>query len=164
MCIYVPQGYGSRHVCVCVSICLFTKSHLTSVHPENGVTDSAGNVGQNLCGAFLWNCFSTSCIVWLPCSQPFSHCGIHICASAMQTMGRGLGSRNILEFCKFCDCYASVWCLHDHLQLTSFPCVLAHHPEVRVYLTLTIKYAYLILRFFQLSLFAGINKCAMHDV
>ena len=40
------EGYGSR-VCVCVCVCV---SHLTSgasVRPENAVTHSAGNEGQN---------------------------------------------------------------------------------------------------------------------
>ena len=38
---------------VCVSVCLSVKSHLTygaSVRPENAVTYSAGNEGQNICG------------------------------------------------------------------------------------------------------------------
>ena len=38
-------------LCVCVSV--FFKSHLTygaSVRPENAVTYSAGNEGQNICG------------------------------------------------------------------------------------------------------------------
>ena len=42
---------GSVCVCVCVSV----KSHLTygaSVRPENAVTYSAGNEGQNICGVF----------------------------------------------------------------------------------------------------------------
>ena len=45
------EGYGSCHVCVCVSV----KSHLTSeasVCPENTVTYSAGNVRQKICGVF----------------------------------------------------------------------------------------------------------------
>ena len=36
-----------------VSVCLSVKSHLTygaSVRPENAVTYSAGNKGQNICG------------------------------------------------------------------------------------------------------------------
>ena len=40
---------------VCVSVSLSVKSHLTygaSVHPENAVTYSAGNEGQNICGVF----------------------------------------------------------------------------------------------------------------
>ena len=40
-------------LCVCVSVCLSVKSHLTSgasVRPENPVTYSAGNGGQNICG------------------------------------------------------------------------------------------------------------------
>ena len=42
-------------VCVCVCVCLSVKSHLTygaSVRPENAVTYSAGNEGQNICGVF----------------------------------------------------------------------------------------------------------------
>ena len=38
---------------VCVSVCLSVKSHLThgaSVRPENTVTYSAGEEGQNICG------------------------------------------------------------------------------------------------------------------
>ena len=45
------EGYCSRSVSV--SVCLSVKSHLTyeaSVHPENAVTYSAGNKGQNVCG------------------------------------------------------------------------------------------------------------------
>ena len=44
------EGYSTW---VCVSVCLFVKSHLTygaSVHPENAVTYSAGNEGHNICG------------------------------------------------------------------------------------------------------------------
>ena len=40
-------------VCVCVSVCLSVKSHLTYgayVRPENAVTYSAGNEGQKICG------------------------------------------------------------------------------------------------------------------
>ena len=40
-------------VCVCVSVCLSVKSHLTSgasVRPENTVTYPAGNGGPNLSG------------------------------------------------------------------------------------------------------------------
>ena len=39
----------------CLSVCLSVKSHLTygaSVRPENAVTYSAGNEGQNICGVF----------------------------------------------------------------------------------------------------------------
>ena len=42
-------------VCVCVSVRLSVKSHLTSgasVRPENSVTYSAGNRGQKICGVF----------------------------------------------------------------------------------------------------------------
>ena len=42
-------------VCVCVSVCVSVKSYLTSgvsIHPENTVTYSAGNRGQNICGFF----------------------------------------------------------------------------------------------------------------
>ena len=43
-------------VCVSVSVCLSVKSHLTSgasVRPENTVTYSADNGGQNICGVFF---------------------------------------------------------------------------------------------------------------
>ena len=42
-------------VTVVGSVCLSVKSHLTygaSVRPENAVTYSAGNEGQNICGVF----------------------------------------------------------------------------------------------------------------
>ena len=42
-------------LCVCLSVCLSVKSHLTygaSVRPENAVTYSAGNEGQKVCGVF----------------------------------------------------------------------------------------------------------------
>ena len=38
---------------VCLCVCLSVKSHLTygaSAHPENTVTYSVGNEGQNICG------------------------------------------------------------------------------------------------------------------
>ena len=48
------EGYSSWVcLCVCVSVCLSVKSHLTygaSVRPENAVTYSAGNEGQKICG------------------------------------------------------------------------------------------------------------------
>ena len=48
------KGYGSH--CVCVSVYLSVKSHLTleaSLRPENTVTYSAGDEGQNnICGIF----------------------------------------------------------------------------------------------------------------
>ena len=43
-------------VCVCLSVCLSVKSHLTSgasVHPENTVAYSAGNGGKKICGLFF---------------------------------------------------------------------------------------------------------------
>ena len=46
------EGYSSW-VCLCVCVCLSVKSHLTygaSVRPENAVTHSTGNEGQNICG------------------------------------------------------------------------------------------------------------------
>ena len=42
-------------VSVCVSVCPLSYAHLTSgasVRPENTVTYSAGNGGQNICGVF----------------------------------------------------------------------------------------------------------------
>ena len=56
------KGYGSRRVCVCVSVflCVWVslKSHLTlemSLCPENAVKYSAGDEGQNICGVFFEN-------------------------------------------------------------------------------------------------------------
>ena len=49
------EGYSSW---VCLSVCLFVKSHLTygaSVRPENAVMYSAGNDGQKICGVFSEN-------------------------------------------------------------------------------------------------------------
>ena len=46
------EGYSSW---VCLCVCLSVESHLTygaSVRPENAVTYSAGNEGQNICGDF----------------------------------------------------------------------------------------------------------------
>ena len=45
-------------VSVCLCVCVSVKSHLTygaSVRPENAVTYSAGNEGQNICGVFSEN-------------------------------------------------------------------------------------------------------------
>ena len=42
--------------CYCSWVCVSVKSHLTSgasVRPENTVTYSAGNGGQNICGVFF---------------------------------------------------------------------------------------------------------------
>ena len=51
------EGYGTWScVCVCLSVCLSVKSHLisgASVRPENTVTYSVGNGGQNICGFFF---------------------------------------------------------------------------------------------------------------
>ena len=43
---------------VSLSVCVSVKSHVTygaSVRPENAVTYSAGNEGQNICGVFSEN-------------------------------------------------------------------------------------------------------------
>ena len=48
--------YLGLSVCVCVCVCVSVKSNLTSgasVRPENTVTYSAGNGGQNICGVFF---------------------------------------------------------------------------------------------------------------
>ena len=45
-----------RVAVVLVSVCVSVKSYLTSgasIHPENTVTYSAGNGGQNICGVSL---------------------------------------------------------------------------------------------------------------
>ena len=59
-------------VCVCLSVCVLIKSHLTSgasVRPENTVTYSAGNRGQNICGVFTEAAslqgYTAACIVSL---------------------------------------------------------------------------------------------------
>ena len=77
-------------VCVCVCVCLSVKSHLTSgasVRSENYATYSAGNEGRKNCGVFSetasFQSYGTLCIVWLPCSRPFSLGGIRACASKM---------------------------------------------------------------------------------
>ena len=47
------EGYGSRRVSVCFSVCVSVKSHVTSgasVCRENAATHSAGNEGQKICG------------------------------------------------------------------------------------------------------------------
>ena len=59
------EGYSS---CVCVSV----KSHLTygaSVRPENAVTYSAGNEGQNICGVFAPLQRSSTPSIVRPCVQ-----------------------------------------------------------------------------------------------
>ena len=74
------EGYGSRRVrlSVCVCVCVSVKSHLTfgaSVRPENAVTYSVSNKGQNICGVFSdtasFQSYGTCCIVRPPCSRPF---------------------------------------------------------------------------------------------
>ena len=56
---YAPRvlHFSAFHccLCVCVCVCLSVKSHLTygaSVGPENAVTHSAANEGQNISGDF----------------------------------------------------------------------------------------------------------------
>ena len=70
--------FGSVCQSVCLSVCVSVKSHLTygaSVRPENAVTYSAGNEGQNICGVFSENAplqsWSGSSIVRLMRSRPF---------------------------------------------------------------------------------------------
>ena len=53
-----PRRACAARVTVVGSVCLSVKSHLTygaSVRPENAVTYSAGNEGQNICGVFSEN-------------------------------------------------------------------------------------------------------------
>ena len=75
-----------RRVIVVGSVCVSVKSHLTSgesVCPENSVTYSAGNGGQDICGVFsettlLWKS-STRSIESHMYSWPFS-CRKRTCA------------------------------------------------------------------------------------
>ena len=100
------EGYGS---CRCVSVCLSVKSHLTLggyLRPENAATYSARDEGQKMCGVFSetvsFQSYGSSCIVRLPCSQPFSLSGIGACASKMPRSPWGGVWYDVLEFCKFC--------------------------------------------------------------
>ena len=81
------EGYGSRRVCVCVSVCLSVKSHLAFgafARPENAATYSVGNEGQNICGVFSdtasFQSYGTCCVVRPSCSRLG---GIRACASKM---------------------------------------------------------------------------------
>ena len=50
-----PRRARMRSEGYCLCVCVSVKSHLTygaSVRPENAVTYSAGNEGQNTCGVF----------------------------------------------------------------------------------------------------------------
>ena len=50
---HAQRGLLYLGLCVCLSVCLSVKSHLTygvSVHPENAVIYSAGKEGQKICG------------------------------------------------------------------------------------------------------------------
>ena len=100
----------------CLSVCLSIKSHLTSaasVRPENSAMYSVGNEGQKICDVFSetvsFQSYGTSCIVWLPCSQPFSLGGICVCASKMplSPWGGVWSIEDVLKFCKFCNFQAS---------------------------------------------------------
>ena len=73
-------------MCVCVSV----KSHLTfgaSVRPENAVTYSVGNKGQNICGVFSdtasFQSYGTSALYGRRAVGHFSLSEIHACASKM---------------------------------------------------------------------------------
>ena len=80
------QHFSAFHwVCLCV--CLSVKQHLTygaSVRPENAVTYSAGNEGQNFCGVFSETAplqrYGTCSLYRYPCSRPFLLRGKRACA------------------------------------------------------------------------------------
>ena len=64
------RACAARVTVVIVSVCLSVTSHLTSgasVHPENSVTNSTSNEGQNNCGDFsetaLLQRYNASCVV-----------------------------------------------------------------------------------------------------
>ena len=53
---HAQRGLRYLGLSVCVCVCVSVKSNLTSgasVRPENTVTYSAGNGGQNICGVFF---------------------------------------------------------------------------------------------------------------
>ena len=75
------RACAARVTVVVVSVCLSVSlTSGASVSPENSATYSAAKEGQNICGVFSetasFQSYGTSCIVRLPCSRPFSHCGI----------------------------------------------------------------------------------------
>ena len=92
------EGYSSCRVCL--SVCVSVKSHLTSgvsVCRENAAMYSAGNEGQKFVAFSLklsFQSYGTSCIVRLPCSRPFSHCGICMCVS--NDCGGGSDVHNVM--------------------------------------------------------------------
>ena len=64
------ECYSTRCVCLCVSV----KSHLTSgasVRDETAAMYSAGNEGQKKSETASFQSYGTSCIIRLPCSQPY---------------------------------------------------------------------------------------------
>ena len=86
------MGYGSRRVClsVCLCVCVSVKSHLTfgaSVRPENAVTYSVGNKGQNFVAFSLTPRRSrVTALAALYGRRAVSHFSlgeIHACASKM---------------------------------------------------------------------------------
>ena len=70
VCVCVVNIFNLWHTCYCscaVCVCLSVISNLisgASVHPENTVTYSVGNVGRNICGVFskttLFQSYSTA--------------------------------------------------------------------------------------------------------
>ena len=80
---------------MCMCVCLPDKSHLTSgasVRPENTVTYSAGNEGQNVCGDFSQTAplkrYAASCVV--------GYCSDIPCTFSRQSLPRVLKRLTIL--------------------------------------------------------------------
>ena len=69
---------------VCVCVCLQHLTYGASVRPENAVTYSAGNEGQNICGVFSETAplqrYGTCSLYRYPCSRPFLLRGKRACA------------------------------------------------------------------------------------
>ena len=104
------EGYCSW-VCVsvCLCVCVSVKSHLTygaSVRPENAVTYSAGNEGQNLCGVFSETAplqrYGTCSLYRYPCSRPFLLRGKRACAYLTTPLALVVASNNQAVYENLC--------------------------------------------------------------
>ena len=95
-------------LCVCVCVCdglSVCKSHLTSgasVRPENTVTYSAGNGGQNICGVFSETApFQRSSTALLTYGPPFAHCIARAFSRFAHAWRRGYSAFILLYNCNY---------------------------------------------------------------